>query len=320
MRYRNFSMDEAAKLNYHVADKTALIQNMPLGKRVKSVTCEVDDNIDTTEGFPEIRVHVNGKLTDSQLNILCSVAYEFPEERVIDSTCSERMGVRATYVLKIKSAIITFRWIGLRKIDSVCPTDYFFSDGTFSSSYTKDKVAVGVVYYVDEKEVRIVSLQQSGKLPWANEPPFKLTEQSPDINPFGIFEADQPLEDLSTASEKLISAVNRSGKKLSSFPALEFAAESRSAFFKKGEWHLPLAGDAVYLFSRSQRAELSRRLRQLGGKGLCHSCWLGVEYTETKAYIVQLTTANSMIKSVPKTDTNAVFLVARLDWKRLETM
>jgi hypothetical protein len=321
MRNRNFTIDEAVKLNDLVAKAFLQIKEMPFGKRIKSLSCEVDDNADPTGGFPEIRVHSDGKLSDSHLRVVCGLANEFSDENVRCSKYAEKLGVRVTVTVKIKLTIVTFRWIGLRKIDTIQPLDYFYADGTFAPVFIRGKKAEGVVYYADEKEIRIVSPQVSAKIPWAEEKcQIKLSSRQPEINPFGIFEADQPMEDLNATHEDLMNGVRKSGKRLYDFPALNYVASCRSEFFKKGDFRLPLPGDAMHLFSREKRAELSRKLRQIGGKGLCRSCWLGTEFGEGQAYMVQLTTANSMIKNMCKSDYFVVFPVVTLDWKSVESL
>lgn len=321
MRYRNFTIDEAAKFYGLVSDLLPRIQQMSFGKRVKSLFCEVDEGLDPSVGVPEIRVRSEGKLSDNHLCTLLSLLEHFPDEDVIGSSCAERLGLRTSVLHKLKSTEVKFRWQGLRKIDSVRPLDFFYSDGTFSPVLTRDKKVEGVVYFCDEKEVRIVSPHVSGKLPWALEmPTVKLTPGVSDINPFGIFESDQEMEDLKVANDALKQGVSTREKRLRSFPALDFVANIKSDFFKKGAFCLPLPGDAMHLFSRSLRADLSRKLRKAGGKGLCRSCWLGVEHSETNAYMVQLTTANSMIKSASKNEDYVVYPVVSLDWESIESL
>ena len=67
MRHRNFTIDEATELNRLVTELLPKIQAMPFGKRIKDMTCQVDDDADPNTGFPEIRVKVDGKLSDSHL-------------------------------------------------------------------------------------------------------------------------------------------------------------------------------------------------------------------------------------------------------------
>lgn len=320
MRYRNFTINEAGKLDELVTRLLPTIQGMPFGKRIKAMKCEVDDNADVEQGFPEIRVRVDGKLTDKQTEVLCALATEFPEETVEGTTCGERLGVRTTVQRKLRSTVVSFRWTGLRKIDVIRPLDIFYSDGTFSSEVVKDKIAEGVVYYVDEKEIRIVSPKLSGKLPWAIGKLVMLSPELPEINPFGIFELDQSLADLGLASKELLAAISAAGLKRSDFPAIEYVDTFVTECVSKGNWHLPLPGDAAYLFSREQRGELSKRLRQFGGRGLSRSCWLGVEYGESKAYMVQLTTANAMIKTQDKIEGLLAIPVARLTWESIENL
>lgn len=91
------------------------------------------------------------------------------------------------------------------------------------------------MYFCDEKEVRIVSPHVSGKLPWALEmPTVKLTPGVSDINPFGIFESDQEMEDLKVANDALKQGVSTREKRLRSFPALDFVANIKSDFFQEG--------------------------------------------------------------------------------------
>ena len=56
MRHRNFTIDEATELNRLVTELLPKIQAMPFGKRIKDMTCQVDDDADPNTGFPEIRV------------------------------------------------------------------------------------------------------------------------------------------------------------------------------------------------------------------------------------------------------------------------
>ena len=76
MRHRNFTIDEATELNRLVTELLPKIQAMPFGKRIKDMTCQVDDDADPNTGFPEIRVKVDGKLSDSHLQIV--PAWHFP--------------------------------------------------------------------------------------------------------------------------------------------------------------------------------------------------------------------------------------------------
>ncbi len=320
MRSRNFTIEEAIKLNTRVAELLPEIQAMPFGRRIKGVTCAVDDDADPAQGFPEIRVLFTGKLSDNQLARVTALADEFADEDVPGSDCAERLGVRVETSLKLTSSLIVFRWVGLRRIDSVQPLDYFYTDGTFSPVNYKHKKVEGIVYYVDERQVRIISPSVSSKLPWSTAKAVSLTGTVREVNPFGIFEQDQPIEDLAGGTRQLLEGMAREGLRKSSFPALNYAASFRTDCVLKGDWHLPLPGDAVHLFSRDRRAELSRRLRAIGGKGLSRSCWLGVEYGPDKAYMVQLTTANSLIKAVPSGESFLVFPVAALDWRTIENL
>lgn len=52
MRHRNFTIDEATELNRLVTELLPKIQAMPFGKRIKDMTCQVDDDADPNTGFP----------------------------------------------------------------------------------------------------------------------------------------------------------------------------------------------------------------------------------------------------------------------------
>ena len=114
MRHRNFTIDEATELNRLVTELLPKIQAMPFGKRIKDMTCQVDDDADPNTGFPEIRVKVDGKLSDSHLKVLCGLAGQFPQEDVPGSTCKERLGVCTMDSHKVTSSMVTFKWCGLR--------------------------------------------------------------------------------------------------------------------------------------------------------------------------------------------------------------
>ncbi len=79
-----------------------------------------------------------------------------------------------------------------------------------------------------------------------------------------------------------------------------------------------LPGDAVHLYSRKQRGELSRNVKRCGGKGLCKNAWLGKEFDDDLAYMVQVTSVNSMIKPESKKTSQMVIPVAELDWETIE--
>ena len=380
MRHRNFTIDEATELNRLVTELLPKIQAMPFGKRIKDMTCQVDDDADPNTGFPEIRVKVDGKLSDSHLKVLCGLAGQFPQEDVPGSTCKERLGVCTMDSHKVTSSMVTFKWCGLRKIDSINLLDYFYADGTFSPTFlatkkvegivyfvdaervrimsvnngtklpwcTADAVRVGeslpvinpfgifeadqpledlkqatkkvegIVYFVDAERVRIMSVNNGTKLPWCTADAVRVGESLPVINPFGIFEADQPLEDLKQATNRLLKGIENTKLKKKDFPALAYVLSYETERIKKGNWHMVLPGDAVHLYSRKQRGELSRNVKRCGGKGLCKNAWLGKEFDDDLAYMVQVTSVNSMIKPESKKTSQMVIPVAELDWETIE--
>ena len=318
MRHRNFTIDEATELNRLVTELLPKIQAMPFGKRIKDMTCQVDDDADPNTGFPEIRVKVDGKLSDSHLKVLCGLAGQFPQEDVPGSTCKERLGVCTMDSHKVTSSMVTFKWCGLRKIDSINLLDYFYADGTFSPTFLATKKVEGIVYFVDAERVRIMSVNNGTKLPWCTADAVRVGESLPVINPFGIFEADQPLEDLKQATNRLLKGIENTKLKKKDFPALAYVLSYEPERIKKGNWHMVLPGDAVHLYSRKQRGELSRNVKRCGGKGLCKNAWLGKEFDDDLAYMVQVTSVNSMIKPESKKTSQMVIPVAELDWETIE--
>ena len=214
--------------------------------------------------------------------------------------------------------MVTFKWCGLRKIDSINLLDYFYADGTFSPTFLATKKVEGIVYFVDAERVRIMSVNNGTKLPWCTADAVRVGESLPGINPFGIFEADQPLEDLKQATNRLLKGIENTKLKKKDFPALAYVLSYETERIKKGNWHMVLPGDAVHLYSRKQRGELSRNVKRCGGKGLCKNAWLGKEFDDDLAYMVQVTSVNSMIKPESKKTSQMVIPVAELDWETIE--
>ena len=65
MRYRNFSMEEAMRMNGLMKDLLPVIQSMPLGKTIRSMSLTVDEDMEYKNSFVALKIEVQGRLSDT---------------------------------------------------------------------------------------------------------------------------------------------------------------------------------------------------------------------------------------------------------------
>lgn len=320
MRYRNFSMEEAMRMNGLMKDLLPVIQSMPLGKTIRSMSLTVDEDMEYKNSFVALKIEVQGRLSDTHACRLLALADEFPERVVAGGTCNERFGVRGEVLYRLRTTTVIFRWVGLRAIDRVKLYDYYYRDGSFSHSLIENRKVVGVVYYVDNERIRIISASPVGKHAWAVKDAPAFSDQCPEINPCGIFERSLALHDINRAMAELMEQAVKYSPSLKSYPALSCIRKHPKNLPDGVSWCLPEPGDAVYIFGIPSRKELSARLKKAGGTGLSNSGWLDVPYAPDKAYIVKPTSLNAFLQTMPVTKAFQVYPIAEMDWKTIEQL